>query len=250
MKSIIIFTGCKLPSSHLTWLPLLLWVGLHHFDWLNTLYDQICLSVMLSCVWEYATVFEIRLHMSAGPPWPWPHTHTVPSQEATGTQAPVAGVVLRDPPSGDVVAFRVSGVHTPALWYSSTLWEQVGHPPPPSPRLCRDCNKNRTLNHAPCLRDAKCLYLVGVWKFAWLWVCALPCHSGILGIVVSKAQSSHWDESERKMHSLLFLYYPTQGHTDIMKPSFCYLERAAHLQILSAKWISEKFYNHNKRSTF
>lgn len=64
------------------------------------------------------------------------------------------------------------------------------------------------------------------------------------GMAVSKALSSHRDESEKKMHSLLFLYYPTQGHTDIMKPSFCYLEWAAHLQRLSTKWVSEKFYIH------
>lgn len=75
-------------------------------------------------------------------------------------------------------------------------------------------------------------------------VCALLCGSRILGMAVSKALSSHWDESEKKMHSLLFLYYPTQGHADIMKPSFCYREWAARLQRLSAKWVSEKFYIH------
>lgn len=37
------------------------------------------------------------------------------SQEATGTQAPVAGVALRGPLSGDMVASCL------ALWFSPTL---------------------------------------------------------------------------------------------------------------------------------
>lgn len=146
---------------------------------------------------------------------------TLLSQEATATQAPVAGVALRGPLSGDMVAS--------CLWFSPTLWA-------PSPQMkavgfSGDYNKNRTLNHTPCLYDAKCRYSVGAWKFACLRVCALLCHSGISGVGVSKAQSSQRDESEKKMHSFLFLY-PTQGHADIMKPSFCYLEWAAHSQKL------------------
>lgn len=144
---------------------------------------------------------------------------TLLSQEATGTQTPVAGVALHGPLSGDMVASCL------ALWFSSTLW---AHPPMKAGGFSGDYSKNRTLNHTPCLQDAKCLYS---WEFACLRVCALLCHSGISGMAVSKAQSSHRDESEKKMHSFLFLY-PTQGHADIMKPSFCYLEWAAHSQKL------------------
>lgn len=136
--------------------------------------------------------------------------------------------------------------HTSAVVQYQTV--RPGWIPTPSLKaggFSGDYNKNRTLNHTPRLWDAKCLYSVGAWKFAWLGVSALLCRSGILGMAVSEAQSSHRDESEKKMHSFLFLYYPTQGHTDVMKPSFCYLEWAAHLPILSAKWVSRKFYMHN-----
>lgn len=67
---------------------------------------------------------------------------TLLSQEATGTQAPVAGVALRGPLSGDMVASCL------ALWFSSTLWA-------PSPQMkaggfSGDYNKNRTLNRHAC----------------------------------------------------------------------------------------------------
>lgn len=164
-------------------------------------------------MWEYATVFETSLLLSAGGPCPHP--------PVSGTQAPVAGVALRVPLSGDMVASYL------ALWFSSTLWA----PPMKAGGFSGDYSKNRPLNQTPCLQDAKCLYSVGAWKFACLRVCALLCHSGISGVAVSKAQSSHRDESEKTMHSFLFLY-PTQGHADIMKPSFCYLEWAAQSQKL------------------
>lgn len=35
------------------------------------------------------------------------------------TQAPVAGVALRAPLSGDMLASHVSGAHTPAVWFRS-----------------------------------------------------------------------------------------------------------------------------------
>lgn len=72
--------------------------------------------MMLSYVSEYATVFEIRLHMS----------HHRPASGGHSTQAPVAGVALRAPLSGDMVASHVSGAHTPALWFRSVSTMRPG----------------------------------------------------------------------------------------------------------------------------
>lgn len=110
-KMIIILPGCELHSSPLTWLPLLLFVGLHHFDSMNTLCDQICLGVMSSRVQNMQLCLKLACLCLPEDPVPTPPL----SQEATGTQAPLAGVALRGPLSGDMVASCQRCTHTSSL---------------------------------------------------------------------------------------------------------------------------------------
>lgn len=78
-------------------------------------------------------------------------------------------------------------------------------------------------------------------EFAWLNVCALSCiippvfwHSCLRSSLLTVG----WARKER--NSLLFLYYLSQGHTDIMNTSFCYLEWAVYLPT-GLKWFQGSF---------
>lgn len=156
--------------------------------WLNTLYDQVCLSVMLSCLWEYATVFEIRLHMS----------HYPPASGGHGTQAPVAGVALR----------------APLFWHGSLSCQRCTH----TSTLVQVCEHRGTrLDHQLPSKQEGSLEITtriehsaGAWKFAWQWVCALSCVAPVFwdGCLQSPELTSGWVRKENAFTSISILSYP------------------------------------------
>lgn len=56
-------------------------------------------------------------------------SHHPTASGVLGTQAPVAGVALHAPLSGDMVASHVSGAHTTALWFRSVYTMRPGWTP-------------------------------------------------------------------------------------------------------------------------
>lgn len=127
---------------------------------------------------------------------------------------------------GDKVASHVISLfclsaHTPVSWLSCSPWGRVALPK--EGRCSRDKNKN-AYSHAKSVR----VYFACVCEFECLSVCPLSCSPPVFwdSCLQSSQLTVLWARKER--HSLLFLYYPTQGHADIMNTSFRYL---------FAKWI-------------
>lgn len=178
-------------------------VGLHHFDWLNTPHDQVCLSVMLSCVWEYATVFEIRLHMS----------HHPLASGVLATQAPVAGVALLAPLSGDMVASHVSGAHTPAPWFKSVCTVGPGWTPTfPSKQ---DCSLEITTRIEHSITNRACEMLNVFIRLVRGNLHACECVRSPVwlpyfgdGCLQSPELTSGWVRKENAFPSISILSYP------------------------------------------
>lgn len=147
LYKVIILPGCELHSSPLTWLsspsvcwPTSLWLN-EHAVWSDLSRCDVKPRA------EYATVFDISVLMPAGGPTPPPPLPLL-SQETTGTQAPVAGVALRGPLSGDMVASCQRCAHTSSLVKLHTVTASPQQKQEGSPEITTRIE--RSITHHAC----------------------------------------------------------------------------------------------------